>query len=221
MTRSSCASAASGRFEHAARFTLDISAVALMKQRSHLPVMVDPSHSVGIPALVKPVAMAAAAAGADALLIDVHVAPEQALCDGKQALLPDDFGSLMCELELLAMGLGRKMAGVTLHIVDPNLLNGSAMWRTDQSRELLMNTVAARITMFADETVTRTGPITPGPSLYEWARFAEHLGPEDALPGWDAPNAATSVPTPIPPARCTGTICAGCFGTCCGPRPAT
>jgi 3-deoxy-7-phosphoheptulonate synthase len=99
-------------FEHATRFTLDISAVALMKQRSHLPVMVDPSHSVGIPSLVEPVSMAAAAAGADALLIDVHVAPEQALCDGKQALLPTDFGSLMGKLELLSMGLGRKMAGV-------------------------------------------------------------------------------------------------------------
>ncbi|PPK65670.1 3-deoxy-7-phosphoheptulonate synthase [Actinokineospora auranticolor] len=99
-------------FEHATRFTLDISAVALMKQRSHLPVMVDPSHSVGIPALVEPVSLAAAAAGADALLIDVHVAPEQALCDGKQALLPDDFGVLMGKLELLSMGLSRKLAGV-------------------------------------------------------------------------------------------------------------
>ncbi|MGL5859162.1 MAG: 3-deoxy-7-phosphoheptulonate synthase, partial [Angustibacter sp.] len=99
-------------FEHATRFTLDISAVALMKQRSHLPVMVDPSHSVGIPSLVEPVSLAAVAAGADALLIDVHVAPEQALCDGKQALLPDDFSTLMGKLELMAMGLSRKMAGV-------------------------------------------------------------------------------------------------------------
>jgi 3-deoxy-7-phosphoheptulonate synthase len=99
-------------FEKATRFTLDLSAAVLMKQRSHLPVMVDPSHSVGIPALVAPMSLAAAAAGVDALLIDVHVAPEQALCDGKQALLPDDFGMLMGNLELLAMGLSRKMAGV-------------------------------------------------------------------------------------------------------------
>jgi 3-deoxy-7-phosphoheptulonate synthase len=99
-------------FENATRFTLDLSAAVLMKQRSHLPVMVDPSHSVGIPALVAPMSLAAAAAGVDALLIDVHVAPEQALCDGKQALLPDDFGMLMGNLELLAMGLSRKMAGV-------------------------------------------------------------------------------------------------------------
>lgn len=99
-------------FEHATRFTVDISAVALMKQRSHLPVMVDPSHSVGIPSLVEPVSLAAIAAGADALLIDVHVAPEEALCDGKQALLPGDFHALMGRLEMLAMGLGRKMRGV-------------------------------------------------------------------------------------------------------------
>jgi 3-deoxy-7-phosphoheptulonate synthase len=99
-------------FEHSTRFTLDLSAVALMKQRSHLPVMVDPSHSVGIPALVEPMTLAAAAAGADALLIDIHVQPEQALCDGKQALLPADFGGLMGKLELLAMGIGRKMGGV-------------------------------------------------------------------------------------------------------------
>jgi len=98
-------------FEHSTRFTMDISAVALLKQRSHLPVMVDPSHSVGIPTLVGPVAMAAVAAGADALLIDVHVQPDQALCDGKQALLPADFRELMGKLETLAMGLGRKMRG--------------------------------------------------------------------------------------------------------------
>jgi 3-deoxy-7-phosphoheptulonate synthase len=99
-------------FENATRFTVDIAAVALMKQRSHLPVMVDPSHSVGIPSLVGPVALAAVAAGADALLIDVHTDPEQALCDGNQALLPAEFHAVMCRLELLAMGLGRKMRGV-------------------------------------------------------------------------------------------------------------
>ena len=83
-----------------------------MKQRSHLPVIVDPSHSVGNPALVEPVSLAAAAAGADALLVDVHVAPEQALCDGKQAMLPEDFGQLMGKLEMLAMAMSRKLAGV-------------------------------------------------------------------------------------------------------------
>ncbi len=97
-------------FEKATRFTLDISAVALIKQRSHLPVMVDPSHSTGVRTLVEPASLAAVAAGADALLIDVHTRPEQALCDGKQALLPADFRDLMGRLDMLAMGLGRQMS---------------------------------------------------------------------------------------------------------------
>ncbi|RJQ81229.1 3-deoxy-7-phosphoheptulonate synthase [Pseudonocardiaceae bacterium YIM PH 21723] len=99
-------------FENATRFTLDLSAVAVFKQRSHLPVMVDPSHAAGIPALIEPLSLAAAAVGADALLIDVHVRPEQALCDGKQAMLPRDFATLMGKLEVLAMGAGRKMGSV-------------------------------------------------------------------------------------------------------------
>ncbi|WP_432839345.1 3-deoxy-7-phosphoheptulonate synthase [Dactylosporangium sp. CA-092794] len=98
-------------FETATRFTLDISAVALMKQRSHLPVMVDPSHSTGNPALVGPASLAGVAAGADALLVDVHTDPERALCDGNQALLPAAFRELMAQLESLAMGLGRPLAG--------------------------------------------------------------------------------------------------------------
>jgi len=97
--------------EHLTRFTLDISAVALMKQHSHLPVMVDPSHSTGLPALVEPVSMAGVAAGADALLVDVHARPEQALCDGGQALTPAGFRLLMGRLDMLAMGLGRRMSG--------------------------------------------------------------------------------------------------------------
>ena len=97
-------------FERATRFTLDLPVVALLKQRTHLPVMVDPSHAVGIRTLIEPVALAAAAVGADALLIDVHVRPEEALCDADQALPPNEFGRLMNRLETLAMGLGRRLA---------------------------------------------------------------------------------------------------------------
>ena len=101
-------------FDRATRFTLDLSAVAVMKQRSHLPVMVDPSHSTGIPSLVEPMTLGAAAVGADALLIDIHVRPDAALCDGKQALPAADFHRLMARLDLLAMGVGRKLAGRNL-----------------------------------------------------------------------------------------------------------
>jgi 3-deoxy-7-phosphoheptulonate synthase len=98
-------------FEPSARFTLDLTAVALWKQRTHLPVMVDPSHSGGRPELVAPLSLAAIAAGADALLIDVHVQPELALCDGNQALRPAQFAALMGRLADLAAGLGRRMSG--------------------------------------------------------------------------------------------------------------
>ena len=98
-------------FEPSARFTLDLTAVALWKQRTHLPVMVDPSHSGGHPDLVEPLSLAAIAVGADALIIDVHVAPEEALCDGKQALRPQQFADLMDRLAPLAAGLGRHMSG--------------------------------------------------------------------------------------------------------------
>ncbi len=78
-------------FETAARNTLDLSAVPLLKKMSHLPVVVDPSHATGIAALVKPMALAAAAAGADGLMIEVHNDPPHALSDGAQSLTPEAF----------------------------------------------------------------------------------------------------------------------------------
>lgn len=97
-------------FEPWARFTLDVTAIALWKDRTHLPVMADPSHSGGQPELVEPLALAAIAAGADALLVDVHVDPEQALCDGPQALRPAGFAGLMARLAPVAAALGRPLA---------------------------------------------------------------------------------------------------------------
>ncbi|MBR4683756.1 MAG: 3-deoxy-7-phosphoheptulonate synthase [Spirochaetia bacterium] len=82
-------------FETATRNTLDISAVPVLKELTHLPVIVDPSHGTGNARLVKPMAMASVAAGADGLMIEVHNDPVHALCDGAQALTPEAFGSLM------------------------------------------------------------------------------------------------------------------------------
>ena len=82
-------------FETATRNTLDLSAVPLLKSMSHLPVVVDPSHATGIHALVKPMSLAAAAAGADGLMIEVHNDPPRALCDGAQSLTPDFFKGLV------------------------------------------------------------------------------------------------------------------------------
>ena len=91
------------------RFTLDLASVPIIKEVSHLPIVVDPSHSTGIRSLVKPMAKAAVAAGADGLIVEVHPKPEEALCDGAQSLRPDDFESLMGELDPVARSVGRRL----------------------------------------------------------------------------------------------------------------
>lgn len=93
-------------FETATRNTLDISAVPVVKALSHLPVVVDPSHAAGRRDLVPALAKAALAAGADGIMLDVHVAPETALVDGPQAVLPGEFADLMDELRRVAAALG-------------------------------------------------------------------------------------------------------------------
>ena len=82
-------------FETYTRNTLDLSAVTVLHELTHLPVIVDPSHATGVARYVKPMAMAAAAAGADGLMIEVHPNPAEALCDGAQSLTPADFDALM------------------------------------------------------------------------------------------------------------------------------
>ena len=81
-------------FETYTRNTLDISAVPMLKELTHLPIIIDPSHATGVAKLVKPMAMAAAAAGADGLMIEVHNDPSHALCDGPQSLTPDAFADV-------------------------------------------------------------------------------------------------------------------------------
>lgn len=88
-------------FEDATRATLDISAVPVLKSLTHLPVIVDPTHAAGRSDIVSALALAACAAGADGILIEVHNDPAKALCDGIQALSPDDFKSLMTKLNKL------------------------------------------------------------------------------------------------------------------------
>jgi 3-deoxy-7-phosphoheptulonate synthase len=95
-------------FETQTRNTLDISAVPVVKGLSHLPVIVDPSHSGGKKALVPALALAAVAAGADGLIIDVHPHPETARVDGDQALLPTEFAALMTQVRAVASALGRE-----------------------------------------------------------------------------------------------------------------
>ena len=96
-------------FETETRNTLDLSAVPLLKQLTHLPVIVDPSHAVGRADLVPAMARAAIAAGADGLLVEVHVRPEEALSDGPQSLRPAAFASLLEECARIAQAMGRTL----------------------------------------------------------------------------------------------------------------
>jgi len=101
-------------FESYTRNTLDISAVPLVNRLSHLPVVVDPSHSSGDRGLVPALSKAAIAAGTDGLLIEVHPKPEMAMCDGPQSLTPADFQQLMQELQVIAQACGRSVSAPVL-----------------------------------------------------------------------------------------------------------
>ena len=97
-------------FETMTRNTLDISAVPLLKSLSHLPVVVDPSHASGISALVEPLALAAVAAGADGLIIEVHNDPPHALSDGAQSITPAQFAALTERVRQVAPLFGKELA---------------------------------------------------------------------------------------------------------------
>jgi len=96
-------------YETATRNTLDLSAVPVIKEKSHLPVIVDPSHATGVRAFVPPMSKAAIAAGADGLIIEVHPHPESAMSDGPQSLNFEDFKALCLELAPLAELMGRTL----------------------------------------------------------------------------------------------------------------
>jgi 3-deoxy-7-phosphoheptulonate synthase len=96
-------------FETATRNTLDLGAIAFLKKETHLPVIADPSHAAGRADLVVPLALAAIAAGADGLIIEVHPRPEEALCDGNQSLSLDAFAAFMRRLAPFAQAAGRDL----------------------------------------------------------------------------------------------------------------
>ena len=96
-------------FEESTRNTLDISAIPTIKELSHLPIIVDPSHAAGKWGLVAPLSKASVACGCDGLIIEVHDHPEEAMSDGAQSLLPSNFANLMQELKVLAKAVGREI----------------------------------------------------------------------------------------------------------------
>ena len=94
-------------FDTAARYTLDLSAVPILKSKTHLPVIVDPAHALGLREFVPQMCLAAVAAGADALMVEVHDSPEMAKSDGNQALTPEIFAGLVPRLRAVAAAIGR------------------------------------------------------------------------------------------------------------------
>jgi 3-deoxy-7-phosphoheptulonate synthase len=99
-------------FETAYRFTLDLTAVPVLKELSHLPVIVDPSHAAGRRDLVTPLSLAAAAAGADGIIVEVHPHPEEAICDGPQQLYADRFAEYAEQVERAAAVAGKALSNV-------------------------------------------------------------------------------------------------------------
>ena len=99
-------------FETAYRFMLDLTAIPVLKQLSHLPVIVDPSHAAGRRELVEPLSLAAAAAGADGIIVEVHPEPDEALCDGPQTLRAEDFAAFAAKVEQVAAIAGKRTAAV-------------------------------------------------------------------------------------------------------------
>jgi 3-deoxy-7-phosphoheptulonate synthase len=101
-------------FETAYRFTLDLTAVPVLKELSHLPVIVDPSHAAGRRDLVTPLSLAAAAAGADGIIVEVHPRPEEAICDGPQALVADEFADYLQRVQAAAAVAGKVLSETPL-----------------------------------------------------------------------------------------------------------
>ncbi|MEK6565657.1 MAG: 3-deoxy-7-phosphoheptulonate synthase [Bacteroidota bacterium] len=97
-------------FETATRNTMDIGAIPVVKKKSHLPIVADPSHAIGIRDKVIPMARAAVAAGADGILVEVHNDPDHAKSDGAQSLFPEQFSQMMKEVRIIAEAIGRRIA---------------------------------------------------------------------------------------------------------------
>jgi 3-deoxy-7-phosphoheptulonate synthase len=99
-------------YEPSYRFTLDLMAVPVLRELTHLPIVIDPSHAAGKRSLVEPLSLAAAAAGADGIIVEVHPCPEEAVCDGPQALLAEDFAAYLRKLEAAAELAGKQFSTV-------------------------------------------------------------------------------------------------------------
>ena len=139
-------------FETYTRNTLDISAIPVVKALSHLPVIVDPSHAVGIRAKVGPAALAAIAAGADGLTVEVHPRPDQALSDGPQSLYPEQFERLMRDIEALAPVVGKELLRTPRPGTSPRRGDGGLTLESPAGRSVIQQTASEPVIAFSGES---------------------------------------------------------------------
>ncbi len=174
-------------FETSTRNTLDLSAIPVVKKLSHLPIIVDPSHGTGIRAKVSPMALAAVAAGADGITVEVHIDPEKALSDGPQSLYPEQFEKLMRDIEAMAPVLGKELE--RLPMVGPALPAGGIA--TDPGAAATAKGAAKGATRGAARTKAKT------PDAAVVVAFQGERGAfgEKAISHWFAGSVAA---TPVP-----------------------
>ncbi|MBR7064463.1 MAG: 3-deoxy-7-phosphoheptulonate synthase [Treponema sp.] len=139
-------------YEKATRNTLDLSAIPVVRSMTHLPIIVDPSHAVGIRDKVSPMALAGVAAGADGIIVEVHCNPDKAYSDGAQSLYPEQFDKLMKDIEALAPVVEKSV--VHLAKKDSTLNNSSASVN-DLSKDEIVCAYSGKRGAFAEQAVTR------------------------------------------------------------------
>ncbi len=140
-------------YERATRNTLDLSAVPILRQLTHLPIIVDPSHALGIRDKVPSMAFAAIAAGADGIIVEVHCNPEKALSDGPQSLYPEQFDSLMRDIDALSPILGREVAHLRPNVKPVKIASGKKS--AEESQQKIVCAFCGKRGAYAEQAITR------------------------------------------------------------------
>lgn len=140
-------------YERATRNTLDLSAVPILRQLTHLPIIVDPSHALGIRDKVLPMAFAAIAAGADGIIVEVHCNPEKALSDGPQSLYPEQFDTLMRDIDALSPILGRELAHLRPNLKPVKISSGKKS--AESQKQKIVCAFCGKRGAYAEQAITR------------------------------------------------------------------
>src|SRR5574344_1213941 len=137
-------------YERATRNTLDLSAIPILRSMTHLPIIVDPSHAVGIRDKVPPMGLAAIAAGADGIIVEVHCNPDKALSDGAQSLYPEQFDKLMRDIEAMAPVVGKSVTHLRSEVKPVKLSSGA-----DKGHEGIICAFSGKRGAYAEQAISR------------------------------------------------------------------